>query len=222
MRTVIVFVAGILLVSTVEAASLKNQVRALERRMMTLEKENIGLRDRVEMLEKVPTAPHIVDALGQVVGIVIDQATVFNGVANLPERVTILFDAAVVMQIEGIPTIVRVTPDDISGFPSAEGAYITHLNFDGAGCTGTAFVTGTSISTFGGRALSFAGNLHVPNPEPGVLHTLASRVRQAPNGDFICENDTFQTEYTEALTVPLSIFDKFIPPFSLVGLPQLP
>ena len=123
------------------------------------------------------------------------------------------------------PAVVRVTPEAITGFPARnELGAVFQLNFTNTDCTGTAYVRGTSLATFGGRAILWDGNLHIPKPEPGVDTTinqgiiLRSRVEQDANQDLICVADTFQSVYTEAITVPLTIFDVLAPPFSIEGL----
>jgi hypothetical protein len=186
-----------------------------------LEQRVIALEAYVAALKRARRAPVFVDTLGHVVGVVLDQADVFHGATNASQNKTVLFEAAVLMQIHGIPTIVHVTPSEITGFPSA-GTDTPQINFAGPDCTGMAFVFGTLAATFGGRALFYAGNIYLPKPEPGVDRVLASRVIEMPTGDLVCENDTYRTVYTEALTVPVSIFDRFVPPFTLSGLPSLP
>jgi len=231
MRTVIVFVAGLLLVSTVEAASLSKRVKALERKVTTLEKTIAELIGRVESLEEglpgaeTPTSPYIVDSTGQVVGVMMDQVTVFNPLDGSGND-TALLDAAVMIRIEGLATVVRVTPGAITGFLSPrEGSGTAPLNFDGADCTGTPYITAVPAATFGGRALLFGNNLYIPKPEPGVFARMVSRVRQAGDGTLFCDTPqpgSLPNTYVEALTVPVSIFNKFTPPFSLVDLPNLP
>jgi hypothetical protein len=233
MRSVIVALAGLLLVgvAATEAVSPQAQIKALEERVATLENALAELTNRVTTLEdslpgnEASAPPHIVDSAGRVVGVVLDQATVFDGAANASEKRTVLLDAAVMMQIEGISTIVRVTLDAITGFLSPEATDTAPLNFDGADCTGNPYITAIPTTTFGGRALLFGSNLYIPKPEPGVLGTMASHVRQANDGTLFCDTPqpgSLTNTYVEAMAVPLSVFDGFTPPFSLVGLPQLP
>jgi hypothetical protein len=125
--------------------------------------------------------------------------------------------------------MVRVTPTTIGGFPARNSSGNAHqLHFTGTDCTGTAYVPGTTAATFGGRALAWAQNLYIPKPVPGVVTeidrtiVLRSRVVENASGQLVCENDTFRTVYTEALTVPTSVFDAFVAPFSITGLPSFP
>jgi len=230
MRRMIALIVGVIMVLALSSGVVANGngfrglrglwhfLRGLEKRVAMLETNNDALQARVEELEQLGEVSSAVveDATGRVVGIVLDQI--------FPEReptpvTTVLLVAAVLMEIDGIPAIVQVTPTKIGGFSPGFGNN-ERLNFDGEGCTGTAFVFGTSSTTFGGLALEWKGNLHIPTPEPGMFRTLESRVSQNAEGNF-CEDDTFETTYTEAITVPLTIFDGFTPPFSISGLPSL-
>lgn len=182
------------------------------------------LEQRVTALEQAPRAPYIVDAIGQVVGVVLEEFSPPNDAESPGSRVpTVLLEATVLLDIRGIPAVARVTPLTITGFPPRNRTgHDRQLNFDRSDCAGTAYVIGTYAATFGGRALVWNDNIYLPKPEPGVNRTLVSRVFEASNGDLVRENASYRTVFTEALTLPLSIFDGFVPPFSLSVLPSLP
>ena len=172
--------------------------------------------------------PVIEDATGSVVGVILDLTNVFTGAPeNTWQHGSFLFDVGVMMQIKGIPTLVRVTPKKITGFSPAAGQSwnATQLNFDGPNCTGTPFMLGTTTARFGGRALYYDGKIYLPKPQRGVYRKLASRVKETENdtGELFCENiSDYGAVVTEARTVSLSIFDRFTPPFAIRGLPSLP
>jgi hypothetical protein len=171
--------------------------------------------------EGFTSLPVIEDATGQIVGVILELTTVYDGTIESQNK-TALFDAGVLLQIKGIPTLVRITPKKITGFPSAEVSDTRQLNFDGPNCTGAPFVRGTTTARFGGRALFYDGRLFLPKPKRGVYRELASHVVETATGDFVCENSSYPDEYTEARAVALSLFDRFIPPFAIRGLPSLP
>lgn len=233
MRSVIGALVGLLLVgvATTEAVSPQDQIKALEERVATLENALDELTNRVATLEdsipgnNAPTRPHIVDSLGQVVGVVLDQVVVTKPLDDPtdPGTNTVLFEAAVMMQLEGIPAIVRVTPNAITGFLSPTSGGAVPLYFDDGNCTGNPYIVAVPNAKFGGKAVLFGDRLYIPKPEPGVvIRELPSRVIERNDGMQVCDTGGGTNTYVQAVAVPLSVFDGFVQPFSLVGLPQFP
>lgn len=175
------------------------------------------LQERVEALEQAAKPPSVVDSQGQVVGTILRDA---SGSQTFSRPEDPLFEVVVLVQIGGIPTLLVVTPTEITGFtPKNHG-----LTFDEEDCEGNPFmVTRLSTVTFGSRAVLFNGHLYIATSEPRVETSFQSRVTfNATTGVSSCENDAFFTFHAEAIKVPLSIFDGFVGPFSITGLQTIP
>ncbi len=90
------------------------------------------LQDRVEALEQAATPPSVVDSQGQVVGTILRDT---SGSETLSRPGIPLFEAAVLVQIDGIPTLLVATPSEITGFTPPDAG----LHFDEVNCEGTPF-----------------------------------------------------------------------------------
>jgi hypothetical protein len=153
-------------------------------------------------LSRLAANPVVVDSKGQAVG---------GAVSGVGDAVQ------VVLQPSGVPTTVLVTPTEIKGQTSGG---VFWESFD---CSGIALLIASHLEpVFGGPAFSSKTHIYVPKTEPSQLrinHSFIDLLRE----DLGCQlGSRDDLRFVEALTFPLSIFDVFEPPFSIVGVRSLP
>ncbi len=154
-----------------------------------------------------PVVPTLVDSAGRVIGVA--DLTSPAGAEGF----------YVMMQIGGVPTVVLVSRTEFMGARTGLGIY-----FESTDCQGTPLFKatdfdgrGTVPQAFAWASVSMGETLYVPKTDPSQMRSPASWLD--PNG---CHAVYSPEEYIEGLTFPLSIFNVFVPPFTLTGLRTLP